>query len=657
MPKSVGGGMPSFPGSNVANGLRNALSGGQSTDSLERRNYLEDSITITYQFASSIQSFKLDSSISDFTKRFPIPAHHIFLGNLGTATKSILFSPEINSGLDFGFHAFDVYRWKLQDVRFFNSTRPYTELAYHLGGSTEQIIEVQHTQNIKPNWNVLFQYRLISSPGTFKNQKTNHNNYLLTSWFQSVNKRYNNYLVILSNRLQAEENGGIKDDKNYLDDPIYSKDRFTIPTQLGIDAPYSRNFIAPKMSTGNRYNDFSFSIRQQYDFGKKDSLVSDSTVIPLFYPRLRFEHNFQYNSYRFNFFDFAADSLYYKSKYGFSISSAFDSVSKRDEWKEVMNEFSIYQYPDAKNLLQFLKAGIRIQNLQATLGKNAHSYYNLSVHGAYLNKTKNKKWDMAVAGAFYLTGLNAGDYHSSINLKRFTGKNKSYLELGFSNAIQTPSFLFNNRSSFYLDAVKEFKKEFTTQFLVSFFVPKFDVKVSGNYYVISNYTYVRDYYKLMQEATLFNLLHVSIEKKIHIKKNWIWNAEIHLQQKSAQAPINVPVLFLKNRMGYEGTLGIKNLNVSFGVESRYHTAYKADSYSPIFGKYFYQNTVTVSNLPDVSGYFHFRIRSFSAFVRAENLNSVSTKNGFGFLNNSLAAPNYPYPGLNLRLGIYWSFVN
>ncbi|NJO25216.1 MAG: putative porin, partial [Bacteroidia bacterium] len=66
---------------------------------------------------------------------------------------------------------------------FFNTTKPYTELNYTLGSRVEQMIEVMHTQNIRPQWNASMQYRLINSPGFFKNQKTNHNNYLFTSWY------------------------------------------------------------------------------------------------------------------------------------------------------------------------------------------------------------------------------------------------------------------------------------------------------------------------------------------------------------------------------------------------------------------------------------------------------------------------------------------
>ena len=227
-------------GQRIGAGTRNIRGGGG--DSLQRRDRFADSITIRYRYLDSTRNYLLDSSISDFTRRYPIPATHIFLGNTGTATRSIIFSPRLQSGWDAGFHALDVYKWKLENDRLFNTTRPYSELNYLLGSRSEQMIEVLHTQNIMPGWNFLFQYRLINAPGFFKNQKTNHNNYLITSWYQSPNKRYNNYFIFVGNKLQASENGGIQDTANFVDDPIY-KDRFNIPTKIGGDSPYGTDFF------------------------------------------------------------------------------------------------------------------------------------------------------------------------------------------------------------------------------------------------------------------------------------------------------------------------------------------------------------------------------------------------------------------------------
>lgn len=663
-PGRSGRGIGNLPG--AVGGRLSGLSSGSGSDSLEHRDKYEDSITIYYQRPYTVQRNNLDSSIIDFTKRFPIPAHHAFLGNTGTPTHSLLFEPNMKSGWDHGMHAFDVYRWGLESIRFFNTTRPYTELAYLLGGRTEQIIEITHTQNIKPNWNALFQYRLLNAPGFFKNQRTNHNDYTFTSWYQSINKRYNNYFVILANAMQTDENGGLDDKEDYLNDPIYN-DRFNVPTKLGGDLEFGRNFFSTSINTGNRYTDLTIMLKQQYDFGRKDSLVSDSTIIPLFYPRLRFEHVFRYGSYKFKYIDltnfsngYVPDTNYYKDNYNYKLPD--DSLMGihlilSDRWKEMINEFSIYQFPDAKNQLQFIKAGIAIQNLKAVTNKFTGSFYNLYAQGEYRNKTRNRKWDMVAAGKLYLTGFNSGDYEATVDLRRFISKTGGYFDVGFRNVNRTPSFVFDSLSSFYFDTPEDFNKENTTQISASIYLSKLATRVSGRYFLVSNYTYFTDYYKAEQENALFNLLLISLEKSFRIGKRWIWHSDIYFQKKTGDVALNVPLIFTRNRIGYEGTLGFKKLNIAFGLEIKYHTPYNADDYSPAIGKFFYQDSIKISNRPDITAYLHFRIRNFRAFLRFENLNTITTNNGFGFRYHNFAAPGYPYPGLNIRLGIYWSFVN
>jgi len=657
--RAGGGRLPaSLPGGlgNIVGGRGLSSSGGGTTgDSLQHRNYSDDSVAITFRLPFALQPTRLDTSIRDFTTRFPIPAHHIYLGNLGTATRSVLFLPELKSGWDPGFHAFDAYKWKPESVRFFNTNKPYTELNYLLGSKVEQMIEVLHTQNIRPHWNASLHYRLINSPGFFKNQKTNHNNYLITSAYQSVNKRYNNYFILVGNKLQSGESGGLKDDQDYLNDPVYD-DRFNIPTKMGGDQPFGSNFFSTQINTGNRYREFSVILRQQYDFGRKDSLVTDSTVIPLFYPKLRFEHSLNYSTYKYEFIDFLADSLFYDSTYSVTLSGKTDSVRLFDSWREITNEFSIYQFPDAGNLQQFLKAGAGIQNIRGYFDSLNQSFYNFYLQGEYRNKTKNQKWDMVLSGKLFLSGLNSGDYHALATLRRMVPKNGSYVELGFRNTNRTPSFIFDRRSSFYIDAPQDFQKENTTHLSAAVFHPKPNLRLSGHYYLVSNYTYISGFYRLRQENTLFNVLQLSVEKVFRLGKNFNWYSDVWFQQKTGGVELNLPLVFTRQRIALEGHF-FKNLNLSTGIEVRYHTPYKADNYSPLHGRFFYQNQTEISNRPDISLFIHLRIRSFKAYFRVENLNAASFQNGFGFLNNNTPAPGYIYPGLQIRLGIFWNFVN
>ena len=630
---------------------------GAGKDSLKRRDKNEDSITVRYRYLDSTRNYMLDSSIADFSRRYPVPADYIFLGNNGTAAKPILFTPIRRPGWDPGFHALDVYKWQLEKTRFFNTTRPYSELTYMIASRAEHVIELMHTQNVKPNFNFSFQYRLINSPGSFKNQRTNHNNYLITSRYESVNKRYNLYGILLYNKLQSGENGGIVNDST-LEDPDF-KDRFNINTNLGGDTEYSTNFFSTDVGTGNRYEELTFLLRQQYDLGKKDSIVTDSTVIPLFFPRLRFEHTFQYTRGTYKFRDYVADSIYYLDTYDTTLKRRVDTVVLRDEWKEMINDFSIYTYPDAKNLHQFFKVGAALQNLSLQNIKVSSKLTNLFGHAEYRNRSRNQKWDIQANGKLYFTGFNSGDYQLNAALQRFVGKRLGYAQLGFENVNRTPSFIYDPRSDFYLMKTNaDFKKENTTRLYASLWQPALRLNMSGNYYLMTNYTYLTDFYQLKQESSLFNIFQLAVQKTFKIGKRWLWHADLYYQQVIGSAPVNVPAFFTRNRIGYEGNLGFKNLNIAMGAEVKYHTAYKADNYSPLLGQFFYQDSITLKNpMPDIAAYVHFRIRSFKLYFRAENLNTAEFEDGCGFTRNNMAAPGYPYPGVLIRMGIYWGFVN
>ena len=177
---------------------------------------------------------------------------------------------------------------------------------------------------------------------------------------------------------------------------------------------------------------------------------------------------------------------------------------------------------------------------------------------------------------------------------------------------------------------------------------------------MSNYSYFQDYYKDIASASaLFNLLQISIRKQFSLARHLNWRTNTVIQQVAGSSPVHVPLIVSTNQIGYDGTLGFRNLVISFGTEIRYISGYKADGYAPLNGQFFSQSDTTIrQHLPDINLYLHFRIRSFTAYVRAENVNSMAlSPNGFGFYNNNFVAPGYPTAGLLLRFGFFWGFVN
>jgi len=636
-----------------------------------------DTITLNFRYLDSSRLQKMDSSVHDFSRKVPEPPTWINLGNLGTPARNLVFSPRMLSGWDPGGHAYDLYTFKVEDTKFYNTTKPYTELGYLLGSKSEQIIDVQTTQNITPNWNASFEYRLINSVGAFQNENTNHNNYRFSSWYRSKSKRYQNFFILVASKLAAADNGGLQNPGD-LDSLAYSN-QATLPVRLGNNlARASSNPFSPVITTGTRYSTATLLMRQQYDLGTKDSIVTDTSVIPLFYPRVRLEHTLSYSTYSYRFTDqyisgiYSLDSTYYADKYNLRNWPTTDTFYRQDHWKDITNDFSIYQFPDSKNAQQFLKAGIALQLLQGVFDtvradtpqiiETAHRIkdQNVFVHAEYRNKTRNQKWDIEAFGKLYLNGMNAGDYNGSISLRRYVSRQIGYLQVGFENTNRTPSFAFNRSSSFYYDTTKtNFSKENTTHLFASLEQPQHNLRLTGAYYLMSNYSYFTDFYKERQASTLFNLLQITLQKQFNLSRVWHWRTTTILQQTTGSSPVHVPLLVSTNQLGYDGSLGFPNLNVSFGTEIRYVSGYKADGYAPLTGHFFTQGDTTIrQHLPDIALYLHMRIRSFTAYVRMENLNAMAfSPNGFGWYHNNFVAPNYPSPGLLLKFGFFWGFIN
>ncbi len=644
---------PNQPGNTTGSSSRTAGSSRKDTLGFERRDDSKEFTTITYKYLDSLRSNNLDSSVNDFDRYFPVPSAWQHLGNNGNAAFRLVYEPLAKAGWDAGFHAYDLYRFTLEETKFYKTSRPFTQLNYQLASGKEQMIKILHTQSPRPNLHFGFDYRLISAPGFFLSQNTNHNNYRLFGNYTGKRKRYAAYVILLGNKIKGGENGGIVND-TLLDDPNKKK-RFSIPVNIGNESSSQFNPFSTAIAAGNTYRDFSFFYRHRYDIGKRDSVaVNDSTTEYLFYPKLRFQHTLNYSTHAYDFTDNRGDSAYYRKFYDTIFRRSFDTLSLREKWTVLSNDFSLLQFPDTKNPAQFFLAGLRLENIKGELRYNTVTFFNAIAHAEYRNKTRNKKWDIQASGEFYAAGAYIGDYQAQAMLGRVFNKKWGDVQLHFSNVNRTPSFIFDNRSSFKLISTGAFKKEN----IISFGAVSNNALFTAGFknHLMTNLAYFSSLDSTAQYGKVINLLQVFASKKIKINRRWNWYTEVVLQQTDGSAPVKVPLLFTRNRVAFEGVF-YKNLHLSTGLELRYYTPYKGYNYSPVMGQFVPQDTARIRNLPEVAAFLHFRIRSFTGFVRAENLNTISFGNGFGFTNNNMAALHQPTQGLIIRFGIRWGFVN
>lgn len=625
--------------------------GGTAKKDTSKHTYTPDTLTITYRHLGDPTDYRIDSSIADFYGNFArVPGNYVYLGNNGAPARPVAFTPRMTAGFDAGFHSFDVYGFNHENARIYNSNRPYTEMYYLVGSQKEQQLGVLHTQNRTERFNIGFEYQKIYAPGYFRSQTDGHDIYRVTGRFQSKNRRYNALLSYYFNRYTNGENGGIRGNRpdTFLNNPRFNQ-RQTVDVNLGNYAAITNSFFSTTIPVKTAYTQSGLEFVQSYDWGKGDSIhVNDTTDYYKFDPVFRVQWTFKLNSDSYSFLDGQPDTLFYTRHYNWQFNG--DTVLARHNWKTVTNDLALVQFPIRGNQAHFINLGARYEAISGKFLDANINFSNVVLHGEYRNITRNRKWDLQAKGEFYAAGKNIGDYDVSGTLSRYINPTLGNIHLSFANVNQEPSYVYKYFGSTYdtwYDSTLSKENITRLQFVAE--SPKLKYNLTVNYYLLTNYVYFKNYYQSAQNTGLFNLLQVIFSKHFQLG-HLNWYADLAFQQVHGDGPLNVPTLWTRNRFAYERKL-FSSLNLMIGLEAKYNTTYYADDYSPVIGQFIYQNTQKVQYfLPDLAAFVHFRIKSFSAYVRAENLNTFLKQNNY-------AAPNYPYDNFAFRLGIRWWFIN
>ena len=627
--------------------------GGGTTDSLQKRDKAEDSIAIYYRLYNSLAIQSMDTSINDFFSKFILPYSNYHLGNLGNASKSYLFNPLQRGGWDAGFRSYEVYNYTLEQTPFYQTTKPYTELGYLLGGKGEQLIELLHTQNKTKQFNYSFAYRFSNAPGNLKNQHANLNNMRITANYQSKRKRYASYWVMLMNKSASSENGGLVNSN--LIDSLSLNNPYELETRLGISGVSFRNPFNTSIATGTTYKEQNFVWKQTYDVGQKDSVVKDTVTTYLFYPRLRFQNEIKYQSNQFAFADANPLALNYEQYFNYKLPVG-DAMLFQDQWKRFTNEFSLVSFPEKTNPNQFLQVGLGYQQLNFKDTLQSWSNHDVYGFGVYKNKTKNLRWDIQASGKLFLNGYHAGDYEALVSLTSVFNKKGDQVALWLQNSNRTPSFNRLGITAFPISKLSTIDKENIIELGAMWDQKSRGLTASFQYKLIQNFQYFGTGYQPMVYDKTLSYIKGTVSNQLKLSTYWNWYNELSFQLVDPNAPLHLPVIFTRQRLAFEGNF-FKNLFLSTGLELIYHSAFQPDAYMPLTGQFYLQDQFTANNRPIANAFLNFKIKRFKGFIRMEQLNTLlATSNQLG-TRYQFTAPNYPGTGTWLRVGIWWNFIN
>lgn len=638
---------------------------------------------ITFEKLNSAKTYEPDTSISTFHRRLFLQPWSRDLGLTGGPSYNLFFSTDYKVGPTLGYRAFDVYRFDIDSLNYYNSVRPYSVFSYQTVGRNENIASILHTQNLKPNWNFAVEYRKTSNPGYYKTQRNNHDNFALTTRYKSLNKHYELKSALVYNKQQQDENGGILYD-SVLTDPAYS-DRKTLNTA------YESQYSTSRSAVTNVLRECTFMLQHRYTFGTTDTTFDEEDTAAYSYtltPRFSITHSATISTEKHQYKDLAPDSMRYTALFSRSFANngtgyyapGIDSVYTKQNWFWADSKVLLSGYlGKAENQLRFSAgAGVRYDQFTSSptvipitdtpywaTGIDRHSRMSTFIEGSLRKEALDTKdWDYGASLRMFTSGSYAGNFNFTATIGKEISKTVGRFVAGFNQQLGSAPFSLTDYNNLHTNRTFSFDKESITTLGAGIESSKLKMGVGGRAHLIANYIFLNANGLPDQYTEAFSVPQLWARKVFNVGSFYLDN-ELVYQTSTAGTPVNVPSLMGRHQLSFEKPLFGNALRLATGVECRYNSAYAPAGYSAIYNRFFYQNTLAINNTPEMCVFVNFRVKRFRAFFMYDNLQQRFAKNAILFTgspfvnrtNGNAIIPVYAAPNSVFRFGFSWAMNN
>jgi hypothetical protein len=640
--------------------------------------------------SSIVYSWKLDES---FANRIQIPVDtslqniQIFnpafqkftgvqtLGNISQPAQSLVFNERPITDEYVLINSFFPFMKRPAQNSYFNTKKPFTKLSYIKGGnnlSKEEVFEAFHTQNLTKNLNFGLHYSTMSSLGQYKLQRIRNNSFRFFSSYLS--KNYGYHFNVNYNKIVADENGGILNDRYITDTTFnFSKD---IPTLFGGTESSTRHVpdVYTEVKNLNILAVQELSFRSRYP--NDSSRLSKKTRI--FYPKLVYILIYDRTNRLFsdkNPLVGLESGLY---------SNAF--ISKKSTSDSLLNwRFSNaarLQFQGKKNNHYFIDYAYEIMRYSMTTlnpDKDTSAvqyhfiteYFNLpglsfksTVYNTYLSTGFSKlfagRFDVNLYGRYYLSGYYSGDFILSGDVKLIFGKISKPITFYAKGTTQlkSPDYLLTQYASNNFIWTNNFNKTAINHLSTNLSVSSKKFDIQGDYYLLSGLIYMNNNALPSQYDNALSVLSLSAVKQFDFWK--ITSIHKLVYQKSENENVlDLPELtyfnstYFSHLFYFKGTGG--HLLAMLGFDLSYNTKYYADAYMPALNSYYRQSEKQLGNYPFMNVFLNLKLKRFRFFVKMEHLNEGWFNKVFN--NNYFSAIHYPRNGRDLKFGLSWTFYD
>jgi hypothetical protein len=587
-----------------------------------------------------------DSTITNFHQfnpTFKISVNNSFLGNIGNATKSVIyFDP--NPKTDFIFlQSFTPYIFQSSRMEYYHVAKPFTLFTAHIGPKNEQDIVFFHTQNINPYLNVFLKFKNYTSEGYYLDQETRNNSGSLGGAYnQSRLSIHFNYVF---SRINTLENGGVSD-TYYITDSTLSTNE--IGTRLTGGSNYIKDralfynqkigFLKTNVPDTAKYGGYWFSLQYNFQGQRASKIYTDKTDI----------------------YDDINGTSFHLYENTYNGTSTFDSTFFKT--RKHLFRLNLEENPNSYPFLgAFASYGIENNEYyffnKDTLFNYSNTYTKSSHYadgGIY--RIKGEKFSFSAKYVLYLSGYKQGDFRLDGFISQKIGSKKSMVELKAEGGQykETPDYFLQKYYSNHFRWNNDFRPEQRTTIKFSASIPGYKSQIGSRFSLLKDLIYFDETSLPAQYGSTFSVFDVFLNNQANFGK-FGTVTRLNYQKTSNERILPLPEfsgyfsLFFAPDIHFNETKG--RIRFQLGADVSYFTSYMGQGYIPATALFYNQTKQTIGNYPFIGAFWNFEIKRLRFYLRAEHIN-------YGLMtSNYFFTPSYPTNRLVIRYGITWAFYD
>lgn len=542
--------------------------------------------------------------------------------------------PTLATGLtdDFMPDANEGYTRRIDNIWLYQTMTPYSRLSYNSSTKKDYQVNIVHSQNLRPGWNMAFDYNLITPQGNYPYSGVKNHYLDATTNYFSRDARLQAAAGIIWQSFRIGENGGISDDRYFLQQ--LTTNRAGIPVNLTDTA--SRNRETALFARA------SYNLVQQVDrYRQRDTIIARkindtltvmdtvqlTDTIPVGRPHV------------INAGVIGIELVHDRRRRRFADSTMWTNQMATLYWSN--DAYTDHRW---RNPLK-LTLGSTVSRVTAVFADGDTLQYNVlfspftKIELALGRSTLT--FDANVEGE----SIDNLSHHAEATLLLpFDSVGATQLRLTAVTERQDPDLRMSHYASSPLrpQTIERYELQFSSHEWL-------DLMLRANH--LSHNIWYDSTLAVVEGGTPFWLFQAALTMRLKIA--WLHLDMQQLAQYSTDAEqMPLPLWTSKNSLYVDLQLFNRALRLQTGVDLRYHTPFFTPTYDHVTGLFYYQDQQQVGGYLWGDLFVNIQVKRASIYLKAGHLNALWESSPTYFL-----LPHYPGRSFGLFWGINWHFFD